>query len=180
MENLNGHVSLLSVHLDINTQTRTVTPISPGGVGRTSSYLQCHGFPSSAVDYQYLPLLQCFRAKYKIFFFTNSWQIVCSAIVTEGRESGPAGVGSINNYVLSTLSLSSARVEHGGRYECRATNAHGSIAHAARLNVYGNIIFQAYRIDSEQQSFSGQSCVFTLLYNTGCILILIIGMMQKY
>ncbi|XP_041969798.1 Down syndrome cell adhesion molecule-like protein Dscam2 [Aricia agestis] len=41
------------------------------------------------------------------------------------------------NYVLSTLALSGARVEHGGRYECRATNAHGSVAHAARLNVYG-------------------------------------------
>ncbi|XP_028165502.1 Down syndrome cell adhesion molecule-like protein 1 [Ostrinia furnacalis] len=59
------------------------------------------------------------------------------AIITEGRESGPAGVGASGNYVLSTLSLTSARVEHGGRYECRATNVHGSIAHAARLNVYG-------------------------------------------
>lgn len=73
---------------------------------------------------------------------------VCRAIITEGRESGPSGLGSSSNYVLSTLSLSSARVEHGGRYECRATNNHGSVAHAARLNVYGkgnatiyNIIF---------------------------------------
>ncbi|XP_046971560.1 Down syndrome cell adhesion molecule-like protein Dscam2 [Vanessa cardui] len=59
------------------------------------------------------------------------------AIITEGRETGPSSIGSSNNYILSTLSLNSARVEHGGRYECRATNNHGSIAHAARLNVYG-------------------------------------------
>ncbi|XP_050675315.1 cell adhesion molecule Dscam2-like [Leptidea sinapis] len=59
------------------------------------------------------------------------------AIVSESRESGPSGMGGSNNYILSTLSLSSAKVEHGGRYECRATNAHGSVAHAARLNVYG-------------------------------------------
>lgn len=59
------------------------------------------------------------------------------AIITEGRESGPSGLGTSSNYMLSTLSLSSARVEHGGRYECRATNNHGSVAHAARLNVYG-------------------------------------------
>ncbi|XP_073950442.1 cell adhesion molecule Dscam2-like isoform X2 [Choristoneura fumiferana] len=59
------------------------------------------------------------------------------AVITEGRENGPAGMGPSGNYVLSTLSLSSAQVEHGGRYECRASNAHGSIAHAARLNVYG-------------------------------------------
>ncbi|XP_045537855.1 Down syndrome cell adhesion molecule-like protein Dscam2 [Papilio machaon] len=59
------------------------------------------------------------------------------AAITEGRENGPTGIGSTNNYILSTLSLSSARVEHGGRYECRATNSHGSVAHAARLNVYG-------------------------------------------
>ncbi|CAH0728325.1 unnamed protein product, partial [Brenthis ino] len=58
-------------------------------------------------------------------------------VITEGRESGPSGIGSSNNYILSTLSLNSARVEHGGRYECRATNNHGSIAHSARLNVYG-------------------------------------------
>lgn len=57
-------------------------------------------------------------------------------MVTEGRETGQSGLGS-NNYILSTLSLNSARVEHGGRYECRATNTHGSVAHAARLNVYG-------------------------------------------
>ena len=62
------------------------------------------------------------------------------AVITEGRENGPAGLGSGSNYVLSTLSLSSARVEHGGRYECRATNTHGSVAHAARLNVYGKIL----------------------------------------
>nr|XP_049704613.1 Down syndrome cell adhesion molecule-like protein Dscam2 [Helicoverpa armigera] len=59
------------------------------------------------------------------------------AAITEGRENGPAGLGPGSSYVLSTLSLSSARVEHGGRYECRATNNHGSVAHAARLNVYG-------------------------------------------
>ncbi|KAF9410170.1 hypothetical protein HW555_010693, partial [Spodoptera exigua] len=59
------------------------------------------------------------------------------AVITEGRESSPTGLGSGNNYVLSTLSVNSARVEHGGRYECRATNTHGSVAHAARLNVYG-------------------------------------------
>ncbi|XP_013170496.1 PREDICTED: Down syndrome cell adhesion molecule-like protein Dscam2 [Papilio xuthus] len=59
------------------------------------------------------------------------------AAITEGHENGPTGIGSSNNYILSTLSLSSARVEHGGRYECRATNSHGSVAHAARLNVYG-------------------------------------------
>lgn len=59
------------------------------------------------------------------------------AMVTESRESNPTGIGSNNNYVLSTLSISSARVEHGGRYECRASNAHGNVAHAARLNVYG-------------------------------------------
>ncbi|XP_063627962.1 cell adhesion molecule Dscam2-like [Cydia splendana] len=59
------------------------------------------------------------------------------AVITEGRDSGPAGMGPGGNYVLSTLSLSSAKVEHGGRYECRASNAHGSVAHAARLNVYG-------------------------------------------
>ncbi|XP_052744070.1 cell adhesion molecule Dscam2-like isoform X2 [Bicyclus anynana] len=59
------------------------------------------------------------------------------AIITEGRETGPSGIGSSSNYILSTLSLNSARVEHGGRYECRATNSHGSVAHAARLNVYG-------------------------------------------
>ncbi|CAG9565456.1 unnamed protein product [Danaus chrysippus] len=58
------------------------------------------------------------------------------AMVTEGRETGQSGLGS-SNYILSTLSLNSARVEHGGRYECRATNTHGSVAHAARLNVYG-------------------------------------------
>lgn len=57
-------------------------------------------------------------------------------MVTEGRETGQSGLGS-SNYILSTLSLNSARVEHGGRYECRATNTHGSVAHAARLNVYG-------------------------------------------
>lgn len=62
-----------------------------------------------------------------------------SAMVTEGRENGPSGIASSGNYVLSTLSLNSARVEHGGRYECRATNSHGSFAHAARLNVYGKI-----------------------------------------
>ncbi|CAK1550562.1 unnamed protein product [Leptosia nina] len=59
------------------------------------------------------------------------------AIISEGRESGPSGLGGSNNYILSTLSLNGARVEHGGRYECRATNAHGSVGHAARLNVYG-------------------------------------------
>ncbi|KAG6449961.1 hypothetical protein O3G_MSEX006309 [Manduca sexta] len=59
------------------------------------------------------------------------------AVITEGRESSPSGIGSNSNYVLSTLSLSSARVEHGGRYECRATNSHGTVSHAARLNVYG-------------------------------------------
>ncbi|KAL4706341.1 hypothetical protein ACJJTC_016635 [Scirpophaga incertulas] len=59
------------------------------------------------------------------------------AMISEGRESGPAGIGVSSNYVLSTLSLSSARVEHGGRYECKASNVHGNIAHAARLNVYG-------------------------------------------
>ncbi|XP_069360825.1 cell adhesion molecule Dscam2-like isoform X2 [Maniola hyperantus] len=59
------------------------------------------------------------------------------AIITEGRETGPSGIGSSSNYILSTLSLNSARVEHGGRYECRATNSHGAVAHAARLNVYG-------------------------------------------
>lgn len=58
-------------------------------------------------------------------------------MITEGRENGPSGLTSSGNYVLSTLSLSSARVEHGGRYECRATNPHGNVAHAARLNVYG-------------------------------------------
>ncbi|CAH2233719.1 jg20343 [Pararge aegeria aegeria] len=62
------------------------------------------------------------------------------AIITEGRETGPSGIGPSSNYILSTLSLNSARVEHGGRYECRATNSHGSVAHAARLNVYGSII----------------------------------------
>ncbi|CAB3249112.1 unnamed protein product [Arctia plantaginis] len=65
------------------------------------------------------------------------------AIITEGRESGPSGLGTSSNYVLSTLSLSSARVEHGGRYECRATNNHGSLAHAARLNVYGSPYIRA-------------------------------------
>lgn len=58
-------------------------------------------------------------------------------MLTEGRENGPSGITSSGNYVLSTLSLSSARVEHGGRYECRATNAHGNAVHGARLNVYG-------------------------------------------
>ncbi|XP_059053178.1 cell adhesion molecule Dscam2-like [Achroia grisella] len=64
-------------------------------------------------------------------------------IITEGRENGPTGIGSSSNYVLSTLSLSGARVEHGGRYECRATNSHGSVAHAARLNVYGSPYIRA-------------------------------------
>ncbi|CAH0678847.1 unnamed protein product [Chilo suppressalis] len=59
------------------------------------------------------------------------------ASITEGRESNPSGIGASSNYVLSTLSLSSARVEQGGRYECRASNNHGTVAHAARLNVYG-------------------------------------------
>ncbi|CAG9789295.1 unnamed protein product [Diatraea saccharalis] len=59
------------------------------------------------------------------------------ATITEGRENSPAGIGTSSIYVLSTLSLSSARVEQGGRYECRASNAHGTVAHAARLNVYG-------------------------------------------
>ncbi|XP_053613669.1 cell adhesion molecule Dscam2-like isoform X2 [Plodia interpunctella] len=68
------------------------------------------------------------------------------AMVTEGRESGPTGLGSSNNYVLSTLSLSGARVEHGGRYECRATNSHGSVAHAARLNVYGSPYIRAMNL----------------------------------
>lgn len=70
---------------------------------------------------------------YNYFMF----QIFNRVIITEGRETGPSSIGSSNNYILSTLSLNSARVEHGGRYECRATNSHGSIAHAARLNVYG-------------------------------------------
>ncbi|KAJ0173638.1 hypothetical protein K1T71_010787 [Dendrolimus kikuchii] len=64
-------------------------------------------------------------------------ELTFKAIITEGRESGTTGIGASNNYMLSTLSLSSARVEHGGRYECRATNPHGSVTHAARLNVYG-------------------------------------------
>ncbi|CAF4911786.1 unnamed protein product [Pieris macdunnoughi] len=59
------------------------------------------------------------------------------ASISEGRESGPSGVGGSHNYVVSTLSLGGARVEHGGRYECRAVNSHGSVAHLARLNVYG-------------------------------------------
>lgn len=72
----------------------------------------------------------------------NSRLFLCPrAVITEGRENGPAGMGPSGNFVLSTLSLSSAQVEHGGRYECRASNAHGSVAHAARLNVYGEYLF---------------------------------------
>ncbi|XP_026314956.1 Down syndrome cell adhesion molecule-like protein Dscam2 [Hyposmocoma kahamanoa] len=74
------------------------------------------------------------------FRWTLDGQSIAShheAMITEGRESSPTGMGTSNNYILSTLSLNGARVEHGGRYECRATNAHGSVAHAARLNIYG-------------------------------------------
>ncbi|CAG9133999.1 unnamed protein product [Plutella xylostella] len=59
------------------------------------------------------------------------------ATISEGRESGQGGLGSSSSYMLSTLTISSARVEHGGRYECRASNAHGTVSHSARLNVYG-------------------------------------------
>lgn len=59
-------------------------------------------------------------------------------MISEGRDSVSTGIRS-GNTVLSSLSINNARVEHGGRYECKATNTHGSATHTARLNVYGKI-----------------------------------------
>ena len=43
--------------------------------------------------------------------------------------------------VISYLNISSVRVEDGGLYGCRAGNSMGSTEHAARLNIYGNVLF---------------------------------------
>ena len=39
--------------------------------------------------------------------------------------------------VVSHLNISSVGAMDGGTYSCTASNVHGSVTHAARLNVYG-------------------------------------------
>jgi hypothetical protein len=41
--------------------------------------------------------------------------------------------------VMSHVNISSTRVQDGGLYTCKATNSLGSVSHAARLNIYGEL-----------------------------------------
>lgn len=41
--------------------------------------------------------------------------------------------------VMSHVNISSTRVQDGGLYMCKATNSLGSVSHAARLNIYGEL-----------------------------------------
>lgn len=41
--------------------------------------------------------------------------------------------------VISHLNISHTRADDGGQYQCIATNTMGSVKHAARLNVYGEL-----------------------------------------
>jgi len=41
--------------------------------------------------------------------------------------------------VISHVNITSARVQDGGLYTCKATNSLGSSTHAARLNIYGEL-----------------------------------------
>ncbi|XP_021937228.1 Down syndrome cell adhesion molecule-like protein Dscam2 isoform X2 [Zootermopsis nevadensis] len=45
--------------------------------------------------------------------------------------------------VISHVNISSARVQDGGRYTCKASNSLGSITHSARLNIYGSPYIRA-------------------------------------
>lgn len=42
-----------------------------------------------------------------------------------------------NGDVISHLNVSHTRADDGGLYQCIASNTMGSVAHSARLNVYG-------------------------------------------
>jgi hypothetical protein len=45
---------------------------------------------------------------------------------------------------MSHVNISSTRVQDGGLYTCKATNSLGSVTHAARLNIYGELCLYVY------------------------------------
>lgn len=63
-------------------------------------------------------------------------------VVGSGSGSSSSPLKSSTNHLQSSrlvshFNITSVRVEDGGLYRCTAANVAGSVAHSARLNVYG-------------------------------------------
>ena len=47
---------------------------------------------------------------------------------------------TVHDDVISHVNITEVKSVDGGTYSCRAQNSVGSVTHAARLNVYGELV----------------------------------------